>query len=592
MPGPSTVTIQDVGAPTPIASNVALEGYTYDYIIIGGGTSGCVLASRLSEDRDVSVLLLEKGQVAETWSSRVPLMSGNPTSKDFKGMVWTSVPQPNVDNRSLRIVRGEALGGATRVNGMLYTRGTPGDYNRWRDLGNPGWGYRDVEPYFVKSEQSHSYTATYRGKAGPWQNSKATDWFRPTTFIDRALQGAGIEHVQDFNSPNAPAACTGFQDHMKDSSSYRHSTDRAFLPQYLVQERKARLKICTNALVTRIEFENSASGIRATGVHLEPSDSAAGAQGYFAKATQEVILCARALVSPQILMLSGLGPKEHLVENGITVVRDLPAVGNYLQDHVCLPMGWEVPLKDSIHHMQYSPLRVVTELLRWMIWGTGLLSFSFQNVSTFFPTQLLDKTFTIAKDDPRNHDTADPGNRPDIEFMHIPSDCAWVIKPRRGAYSYLLTLIRPKSYGSVRLVSSDPRTPPTIDLGYFTNAEDFVPVRAGVRFAMRIADDVRKQGYPFADLTVPESLSDEDIDKFVRKYVTSGYHYASTCRMGAEPSGARASVVDGELKVHGVRGLRVADASVFAEIIGSHTMAPTVMVAEKCADMVKASWAR
>ncbi|KAM5541488.1 hypothetical protein V8D89_004678 [Ganoderma adspersum] len=585
MPGPSTVTVQDVGAPTPIASNVALEGYTYDYIIIGGGTSGCVLASRLSEDRDVSVLLLEKGQVVETWSSRVPLMSGNPTSKDFKGMVWTSVLQPNVDNRSLRIVRGEALGGATRVNGMLYTRGTPGDYNRWRDLGNPGWGYREVEPYFVKSEQSHSYTATYRGKAGPWQNSKATDWFRPTTFIDRALQEAGVEHVQDFNSLNAPAACTGFQDHMKDSSSYRHSTDRAFLPPHLVQERKARLKICTNALVTRIEFENSASGIRATGVHLEPSDSAAGAQGYFAKATREVILCAGALVSPQILMLSGLGPKEQLVENGITVVRDLPAVGNYLQDHV-------FPLKDSIHHMQYSPLRVVTELFRWMIWGTGLLSFSFQNVSTFFPTQLLDDTLTITKDDPRNHDTVDPDNRPDIEFMHIPSDCAWVIGPRRGAYSYLLTLIRPKSYGSVRLVSSDPRTPPAIDLGYFTNAEDFVPVRAGVRFAMRIAEDVRKQGYPFADLTVPESLSDEDIDRFVRKYVTSGYHYASTCRMGAEAGGERASVVDAELRVHGVRGLRVADASVFPEIIGSHTMAPTVMVAEKCADMIKASWAR
>ncbi|KAM5541494.1 hypothetical protein V8D89_004684, partial [Ganoderma adspersum] len=360
----------------------------------------------------------------------------------------------------------------------------------------------------------------------------------------------------------------------------------------LCQERKARLKICTNALVTRIEFEDSASEVRAVGVHFESSNSAAGGQGYFAKATREIILCAGALVSPQILMLSGIGPKEHLADNGITSVRDLPAVGNYLQDHLCIPMGWEVPLQDSLHHMQYSPLRVITELFRWMIWGTGLLSFSFQNVSTFFPTQLLDETFTIAKDDPRNHDTADPDNRPDIEFMHIPSDCAWVIAPRRGAHSYLLTLIRPKSYGSVRLVSSDPRTPPAIDLGYFTNAEDFVPVRAGVRFAMRIAEDVRKQGYPFSDLTVPESpVSDEDIDRFVRKYVTSGYHYASTCRMGAEAGGDRPSVVDAELSVHGVRRLRVADASVFAEIIGSHTMAPTVMVAEKCADMIKASWA-
>lgn len=255
-------------------------------------------------------------------------------------------------------------------------------------------------------------------------------------------------------------------------------------------------------------------------------------------------------------------------------------------------MGWEVPLKDSLHHMQYSPLRVVTELIKYMIWGTGLLSFSFQNVSTFFPTRLLDETLTIAKDDPRNHDTTDPDNRPDIEFMHIPSDCAWVITPGRGAYSYLLTLIRPKSYGTVRLVSNDLRTPPAIDLGFFTNPEDFAPMRAGVRFALRIAEDVRKQGYPFADLTVPESTSDEDIDKFIRKHVISCYHYASTCRMGTESHGTRPSVVDAELKVHGVRGLRVCDASVFPEIIGSHTMAPTVMVAEKCADLIKASWSR
>ena len=219
-----------------------------------------------------------------------------------------------------------------------------------------------------------------------------------------------------------------------------------------------------------------------------------------------------------------------------------------------------------------------------------MLSHSFQYNSTFFPTCLLRDDLTIDKDDPRNADTSIPDNRPDIEYMHIPNDCVSIQGPGKGVYSFLVTLIRPKSEGTVRLASTDPHTPPSIDLRYLASADDYVPLRAAVRFALRIAEDVRSQGYPFGNLYVPEADTDEEIDKFIRKNLISCFHYTSTCRMGTEAYGSRPSVVNTELKVHGVRGLRVCDASVFPEIICSHTMAPSVMVAEKCADMIKAEY--
>lgn len=233
-------------------------------------------------------------------------------------------------------------------------------------------------------------------------------------------------------------------------------------------------------------------------------------------------------------------------------------------------------------------MKTVIEFAKYLFLGTGLFSSTFQHSSTFIPTRLLRDDLTIASDNPRNLDTSLPDNRPDIEFMHIPVDCVRVQTPGKGTFTFLVTLIRPESEGTVRLVSGDACTAPAVDIGSFADAQDYVPLRAGVRLALRVAEDVRKQGYPFADLLVPEVDSDEGIDSFIRKNAMSCFHYTSTCRMGLQTYGARPSVVDTELKVHGVKGLRVCDASVFPEIIGSHTMAPAVMVAEKCADMIKA----
>ncbi|KAI0690392.1 alcohol oxidase [Cerioporus squamosus] len=540
---------KDVGKPIPVSPSVPADTYTYDYIVVGGGTAGCVLASRLSEDPDVSVLLIEQGPVADTWSSRAPLLSGNMYAKD-----------------------------------SLAARCCfPGDYNQWKALG--------TMPYFVKSENTRSHPeATFRGHDGMWENRQFTDIpYQTNAYVDRAVDRLGIERVSDLNDPDVPAACTGIVDIVQDSEYHRHSTYRAFLPPSLTCNRQERLKICPNSIVSRVELVPQAEGadVRATGVYLEASNSRKAGCRYLVRARKEVILCAGAIGSPQIMMMSGIGPQAHLLEKGIPVYRDMPAVGSHLSDHMGVPVAFEVPLSDSLHQLEESPLKALVELARYVLTGRGAFSRPFQNSSTFVPSRLLDDTGSISSKDPRELDASLPENRPDIELMHIAHDCGDYDVSGKGVYSMLVTLVRPKSEGSVRLATTNPRVHPDVDLGFLSDTADYVPLRKGVRLALRIGEEVRKQGYPLAELKVPTSASDEDVDEFIRANLRTCFHYTSTCRMGRETHGACPSVVDAKLKVHGVRGLRVCDTSVFPEIIASHIMAPAVMVAEKCADMIK-----
>ena len=249
---------------------------------------------------------------------------------------------------------------------------------------------------------------------------------------------------------------------------------------------------------------------------------------------------------------------------------------------------FEVPITDTMHHIETSTSKQVLELLKYLISGRGIFSASLQNCSTFIPSRLLDDNATLSVADPRDLDISNPENCPDIELMHIPhnsTECD--ADPRLGIYSLMVSLIRPKSQGVVRLATSNPRARPDVDLGYLMDPEDYIPLRKGVRLVLRVAEEVRKQGYPMKAFAVPDGSSDESLDRFIRSGLRTCYHYTSTCRMGAEVHGERPSVVDTDLRVHGVDGLRICDASVFPEIIGSHTMAPVVMVAEKCADLLK-----
>ena len=261
---------------------------------------------------------------------------------------------------------------------------------------------------------------------------------------------------------------------------------------------------------------------------------------------------------------------------------------------MAVPIAIQVPIHDSLHQLETNPLKAALEFIKYIITGGGALARPFQNVSSFFPSRLLDSNYTISSERLHSLEARLPENRPDIEFMHIANNCADVDTDNIGVFTLAVTLIRPQSEGFVSLATSNPRARPDVDLGFLSNSADYEPLRKGIRLAMRIFNDVRKQGYPVLDdLQFPPggtSTDDATLDEYIRGRLRTCFHYVSTCRMGQSAHGDRPSVVDTELRVHGVHGLRVCDASVFPEIIGSHTMAPTVVVAEKCADMIKAAW--
>ncbi|KAG7093931.1 hypothetical protein E1B28_007566 [Marasmius oreades] len=577
-----------------ITAQDAVKRQDYDYIIVGGGTAGCCLASRLSEDPSVTVLIIELGNVADSWASKVPVISANPHRSGSQAARWKALPLSNVDSRVLDVVRGEALGGSSRVNAMVYTRGAPGDYNRWKEMGHPSWGYDQLEPYFVKSEKTLSQPpSSFRGGQGPWENRTFKDLpYRILHHVASATSSLGIPGVADINSPHAPAVGYATLDVATDRKMYRASTYRAFLPPSLTQERKSRLFICTNSQATLIRFSSSTSGRpKAEGVHFQDVKSDSDAtQSYFVKARKEIVLCCGAVGSPHLLQLSGVGPKAHLISKGIKVVRDMPGVGTNLQDHVGLPVMYEIPLNDSLHVLERSTWVALTELLKYVVTGRGIFSLPFMQTSLFVPSQLLDENSCVVHTDKTKLDSSLPANTPDIEIMPIAFRCSDDdVVTKEGIFSFLTAHIRPKSFGSVRLASAYPLDRPAVDLGFLSNPEDYLVLRKCVRLALRLAEQVRSQGYPLKDLQVPETENDADIDRFIRKNLRTSYHYSSTCRMGAEHEVDRPGVVDDELRVHGIDALRVCDASVFPEIIAAHTMAPTVVVAEKCADMMKAA---
>ncbi|KAI0631282.1 GMC oxidoreductase [Trametes polyzona] len=579
------------------SSAPGLDSRAYDYIIIGGGTAGSCLAARLSEDPDVTVLVLERGGFANGWADKVPLISSNPYRDGAPVGRWWSQPVEEAGGRPMEVMCGEALGGTSAINCMFYTRGPAGDYNHWKELGNEGWGYEDLERYFVKSESTRSHPAShFRGKEGPWQNRAFTDTiWKHTPHVIRALENAGIPYAQDLSDPSIPAAAYVRHDISQDTKMHRHTPFNAFLSPKVLHERRDRLKICSHALVTRLELKTDSTGyMHAAGVHFEAVDSRKAGRSFFARARREVILCAGALGSPQILQLSGIGPKALLEEKGVPVVRDMPGVGSYLQDHVAVPLTFEVPMNDSLHALEARPMKAVKELATYLLNGRGLFSYPFQPVTAYVSSRLLDDKSRISvppgTEGAEALDTHVFANCPDLEIMPAANNCTDHDIPNVGLFTLMVGLIHPKSHGTVRLATRNPRARPDVDLGFFSDPADFAPLRKGIRLAMRLADDIRQQGYPLKNLIVPDAGADDaSLDSFARKNVRTCYHYTSTCRMGAEDDSERPGVVDAELRVHGVRGLRVCDASVFPEIVGAHTMAPVVAVAEKCADMVKRS---
>ncbi|KAJ7159868.1 GMC oxidoreductase [Mycena crocata] len=579
-------------APYPTRSIRAISSSSkpYTFIVVGGGTAGCVLAARLSEDPQTTVLLIERGSIVNGWAAGVPLLSSNFTDQRAPVYKWDSAPLEAVNGRKLTMVAGKALGGSGKINGLIYTRSVPGEYNAWEKAGRKGWGWEDVRPYFEKSEMALGNGASYRGSTGPWQTRGVDNIrFQPVASNIAAVSALGVPSIDKANNPDASAICCTRLDATIDASGRRSATSDAFLPKKLVQERR-NLLICTGAIVLSLSVKNG----RAVGVFVEEDgDQSVSPQRYEVFAEREVTLCAGAIGTPQILLLSGIGPEAHLMERKIPVLKHLPGVGAHLQDHISVPLLYKVPIADSIDMLLKKPFAALGELLRYCFTGRGIFGTQVQQANIMLQSRLLDDNSRIVSNvrvkdgDPEHVDGHDPANIPDLEIMLIPvnpTERKFELGRSAGTFAYLCTLLRPQSCGSVRLASTSARDQPICDLGMLSSVADRLPLRKVLKAAQALARAVQTNGYQLEDLLVPSSQSDKDLDRFVDENLRTTYHYASSCRMAEE---ADNGVVDDQLRVHGIAGLRIADASVFPQVPACHLQAPVVMIAERCADFVR-----
>ncbi|KAF5380048.1 hypothetical protein D9615_006158 [Tricholomella constricta] len=535
--------------PTTSIQDVSKQAYTY--IIVGGGTAGCILASRLSEDPKATVLLIERGPVVDSWSAKVPLLSSNFTDQKAPVYKWQSAPLPAVNGKTVTMVTGKALGGSSKINGLLYTRSTPGEYNAWQAAGRKGWSWRHVEPYFNKSETYEGHTS-HRGTAGPWKTRNVDKIrFQPVASNIHVAPTLGIPLIFEDNDPTSSVVSCKHLDATIDSSGHRSATSDAFLPKSLVRARK-NLYICTGTIASALDIQSQ----KVVGVYLESDKSDGSAQRFYASAEREVILCAGAISTPQLLLLSGVGPADHLLEHNIPLLKDLPGVGAHLQDHISVPVIYKVPVTDSIEVLMAKPFTAVSELLKYCFTGKGIFGTQVQQANIVLRSTLLDaNSHVVVTDADSDLNSQDPANVPDIEIMLIPvnpTDRKFDgLSKSYGTFSYLCTVLRPKSTGSVRLASTNPREQPLCDLGTLSHNDDRIPLRKCLRLALALGRAVRKSGYPLEDLLVPATEEDGDLDAFINENLTTTYHYSSSCRMDEE---ARAGVVDDELRVHGISG--------------------------------------
>ncbi|KAA1467524.1 alcohol oxidase [Dentipellis sp. KUC8613] len=554
----------------------------YDYIIIGGGTAGCVLANRLSADPTKTVLLVERGPSADTWVSRVPLFSMNFLASYSPSWKHTTVVQKEL-GRPLEFYTGSALGGSSRINICLYTRGLPAEYDALSAAGRQGWAWNDVLPYFVASEKSDVLDSPkIHGNQGEWRNRTLGSFSYPSyeAYL-KACQDLGFPYITDLNSAQEPSIGCARLDHTVDDYGHRHSTFRAFLPKDLALQRKANLHICTNTIVQKLDVRTDADGRKvAQGVYLA---SKGGSSQRNVRASREVVICGGPFGSPKVLMLSGIGPAKHLKDMNIPVVKNLPAVGSNLQDHVMVDTAWRIPLKDSFSIYLVRPWLFIVAVIRHLLFGTGFLLGAMTQLSLFASSASLDKTGRPLQDQSTQKNTL-----PDLEILpgthpHPNEE----FDKKKGRFTLITVLLHPASKGTVRLASSDPEAPLVIDPAILTNSRDYSQLRAGVRLSLQLASQMHTgHAYPLDPLAVPADSSDAAIDAHIRQRADTAYHYSSTCRMAPENDPDGGGVVDDQLRVHGVDHLRVADSSIFPWVLGTHLQAPAVMVAEKCADMI------
>ncbi|WP_348815623.1 choline dehydrogenase [Halomonas sp. H10-59] len=524
----------------------------FDYIIVGAGSAGCVLANRLSEDPEVSVLLLEAG--GSDWNPWIHVPVGYFKTMHNPATDWCYLTDPDegIDGRRLQWPRGKVLGGSSSLNGLLYIRGQREDYDDWAQLGNDGWDYDSVLPYFKKSECQERGADDYHGTDGPL---KVSDLRLRREIAERFIEAAkasGIPENRDVNGARQEGVGYFQQTSYK---GFRCSTAKAFLRPAL---KRPNLTLVKRAHCQRLLLE----GKRVVGVEYRQGQST-----HRASARLEVLLSSGAIGSPQILQCSGIGDPDHLAEVGVDCHHALPGVGENLQDHLQIRLVFKTScrtLNDEVRH----PLRKLAVGTQYALTRTGPLTLAASQVCIF--TQSREGL-----------------DRPDIQFHMQPLSAD---KPAEGvhpfsAFTSSVCQLRPTSRGRIRITSADPAVYPSIQPNYLSTEEDCRVAVDAIKVARRIAEQA-----PLAEVITDEYVpgreyqSDEQLLEAARRYSQTIYHPAGTCKMGHDDL----AVVDDRLRVHGLEGLRVVDASIMPIIVSGNTNAPTIMIAERAADMIKA----
>lgn len=524
----------------------------YDYIVVGAGSAGAIVASRLSEDADCTVLLVEYGGSDASVFIRMPSALGIPMNSNKYNWGFESAPEPYLNNRRMNCPRGKVMGGSSSINGMVYVRGNARDYDEWESLGAAGWNYQNCLPYFKKLENHQCRNSEYTGINGPVAISAGNNMRNPLyrAFIDAGVE-AGYGETDDYNGYRQE----GFgQKFMNVDAGVRASSSRAYLT---MAKKRPNLTIIKRALVTGVKFE----GKTATGIEYRK-----GGKIRQASARREVILCAGAIGSPHLLQVSGVGPREILEAADIDLVHELPGVGENLQDH--LEFNFQYRCKQPISlNSKLGLLQKAFIGARWLLFKTGLGRTNHFEACAFIRSRAGIES-------------------PDIQYHFLPGAVTYdgSVAFKGHGFQVHVGHNKPTSRGYVRALSADVRQHPQILFNYLQTEEDRQGFRQCVHLTREIMNQPAMDAYRGEAIQpTSEVLTDQQIDAFVRNSVDSAYHPAGTCKMGTD----QMAVVDADLRVRGVANLRVIDSSVFPSLPNGNLNAPTMMLAERGADLIK-----